>query len=60
MALGIHTFGNIVAGSHTDRPRTHAPDARHCSAGVHHGLGFVNSATATTLAVMAAQTRCTG
>lgn len=72
MELGIYTFGDIVADPHTGRKPSPAERMRQMldmarladdvgldviGVGEHHGLGFVNSATATTIAAMAAQTR---
>jgi alkanesulfonate monooxygenase SsuD/methylene tetrahydromethanopterin reductase-like flavin-dependent oxidoreductase (luciferase family) len=72
MELGLYTFGDLVADPHTGR-KASAPErmrqmleiARLADAagldiigvGEHHGLGFVNSATATTIAAMAAVTQ---
>ena len=71
MEIGVYTFGDLVADPHTGRTvsgearmRQMLDLARHADeagldvvgVGEHHGLGFVNSATATTLAAMAAVT----
>lgn len=72
MELGIYTFGDIVADPHTGRKPSSAERMQQMlgmarqaddvgldiiGVGEHHGLGFVNSATATTLAAMGAQTK---
>jgi alkanesulfonate monooxygenase SsuD/methylene tetrahydromethanopterin reductase-like flavin-dependent oxidoreductase (luciferase family) len=72
MELGIYTFGDIVADPHTGRKPTAGERMQQMldmalladeggldviGVGEHHGLGFVNSATATTIAGMAARTK---
>jgi len=72
MEIGVYTFGDIVADPHTGRKPTPAVRMRQMldmarsadelgldivGVGEHHGSGFVNSATATTIAAMAAQTK---
>ncbi|OEO31027.1 hypothetical protein VW23_018225 [Devosia insulae DS-56] len=72
MELGIYTFGDIVADPHTGRKPSPSERMRQMldmakladnvgldviGVGEHHGLGFVNSATATTIAAMAAVTK---
>lgn len=72
MELGIYTFGDIVADPHTGRKPSPSERMRQMldmakladeagldiiGVGEHHSLGFVNSATATTIAAMAAQTK---
>jgi alkanesulfonate monooxygenase SsuD/methylene tetrahydromethanopterin reductase-like flavin-dependent oxidoreductase (luciferase family) len=72
MELGIYTFGDLVADPHTGITPTPAVRMRQMldlavladdagldviGVGEHHGLGFVNSATATTIAAMAAVTK---
>lgn len=71
MELGIYTFGDLVADPHTGRTVSSQERMRQMlelakladqagldiiGVGEHHGLGFVNSATATTLSAMAAVT----
>jgi len=71
MELGIYTFGDLVADPHTGRKPPPVERMRQMldmakladeagldiiGVGEHHGLGFVNSATATTIAAMAAVT----
>ncbi|AYM14713.1 MULTISPECIES: LLM class flavin-dependent oxidoreductase [Agrobacterium] len=70
--FGIYTFGDLVADPHTGRTASATERMRQMlkmaeiadeagldivGVGEHHGLNFVNSATATTLAAMAAKTR---
>ncbi len=72
MELGIYTFGDIVADPHTGRTPSAGERMGQMldmarladnagldiiGVGEHHGLGFVNSATATTIAAMAAATK---
>lgn len=72
MELGIYTFGDIVPDPHTGSRPTPSERMRQMldmakladdvgldiiGVGEHHGLGFVNSATATTIAAMAAVTK---
>lgn len=72
MELGIYTFGDIVPNPHTGRRALPVERMQQMldmarladdvgldiiGVGEHHGLGYVNSATATMLAAMAAQTR---
>ncbi|MBU2191622.1 MAG: LLM class flavin-dependent oxidoreductase [Alphaproteobacteria bacterium] len=72
MELGIYTFGDLVADPHTGRRQSAAERMRQMldmasvadkagldiiGVGEHHGLGFVNSATASTIAAMAAVTK---
>jgi alkanesulfonate monooxygenase SsuD/methylene tetrahydromethanopterin reductase-like flavin-dependent oxidoreductase (luciferase family) len=72
MEIGIYTFGDLVADPDTGRKPTSAERMRQMlemarladvagldiiGVGEHHGLGFVNSATATTIAAMAAVTK---
>jgi alkanesulfonate monooxygenase SsuD/methylene tetrahydromethanopterin reductase-like flavin-dependent oxidoreductase (luciferase family) len=71
MELGIYTFGDLVADPHTGRTVSGRERMRQMldlarladeagldiiGVGEHHGLGFVNSATATIIAAMAAVT----
>lgn len=72
MELGIYTFGDIVSDPHTGRQASASERTRQLidmakladqagldliGVGEHHGLGFVNSATATLISAMAATTR---
>lgn len=72
MELGIYTFGDIVADPHTGKKPTSIERTRQLmdmarladdagldviGVGEHHGLGFVNSATATLISGMAASTK---
>lgn len=72
MELGFYTFGDLTADPHTGRKPSAGARLRQMidmarqadeagldiiGVGEHHGLGFVNSATATTLAAMAAVTK---
>ncbi|ODT21685.1 MAG: hypothetical protein ABS35_16680 [Kaistia sp. SCN 65-12] len=72
MELGIYTFGDIVADPHTGRKPSAGERMRQMldmarladdagldiiGVGEHHGLDFVNSATATQIAAMAAITK---
>src|SRR5271169_3525947 len=69
MELGIYTFGDLTADPQSGRKTTAGDRMRQMldmarladetgleiiGVGEHHGLGFVNSATATTIAAMAA------
>ncbi|WP_238368490.1 LLM class flavin-dependent oxidoreductase [Mesobacterium pallidum] len=71
MQLGIYTFGDLTGDPETGRPITAAARMRQMidlarqadaqgldivGVGEHHGAGFVNSATAATIAAMAAVT----
>jgi alkanesulfonate monooxygenase SsuD/methylene tetrahydromethanopterin reductase-like flavin-dependent oxidoreductase (luciferase family) len=65
MELGLYTFGDLTANPRTGRPP--GPQERMILAGEagldivgvgeHHGVGFVNSATAVTIAAMAQATK---
>jgi alkanesulfonate monooxygenase SsuD/methylene tetrahydromethanopterin reductase-like flavin-dependent oxidoreductase (luciferase family) len=70
--LGIYTFGDIVADPHTGNKPTPTERTRQLmdmakladdagldviGVGEHHGLGFVNSATATLISGLAAATK---
>ena len=72
MELGIYTFGDMVADPHTGRKPSPVEKMRQLldlakladeagldiiGVGEHHGLDYVNSATATLIAAMAAVTR---